>query len=84
MLKHIVPKFRPDLFVRFRAIAEKTGPREAETDCSCLLEWNNDFFFCQHIMPIKKMMLPNIRHLTAQLQPVTVSSLSVCCEKSSD
>ena len=34
ILKPVVPKFRPDLSVRLRDIAEKTGPREAETDSS--------------------------------------------------
>ena len=32
MLEPIVPKFRSDLSVPLRYIAEKTGPREAETD----------------------------------------------------
>ena len=32
MLKPLVPKFRPDLSSRLKDIAEKTGPRDAETD----------------------------------------------------
>ena len=34
MLKSLVPKFRPDLSARLKDIAEKTGPRGAETDSS--------------------------------------------------
>ena len=38
MLKPIVSTFRPDLWARLKDIAEKTGPREAETDSRLL--WN--------------------------------------------
>ena len=40
MLKPLVAKFHSDLPIRLRDIAEKTGPREAETDsksCQCIL-----------------------------------------------
>ena len=32
ILKHLVPNILPALFAHFRDIAEKTGPREPETD----------------------------------------------------
>ena len=35
MQEPLVPKFRPDLFVRLKDIAKKTGLRKAETDSSC-------------------------------------------------
>ena len=38
MLKPLVPKFRFDLFVCLRDIAEKTGPRKAQTDSSALTD----------------------------------------------
>ena len=34
MLKPLVPMYRYDLSVHLRDIAEKTGPRETETDSS--------------------------------------------------
>ena len=34
MLKPLVPRFRPDLSVRLRDIAKRTGPRKTETDSS--------------------------------------------------
>ena len=41
ILKTLVPKFCPDLFARFRDIAEKTDPREAETDTRWLLRYSH-------------------------------------------
>ena len=34
MLKPLVPNFHPDPLACLKEIAEKTGPREAKTDCT--------------------------------------------------
>ena len=49
MLKPHMPRFRSDPSVRLRDIAEKTGPREAETDSSRLEHFIKQctLLFCQ-------------------------------------
>ena len=39
MLKPLAPKFGADLSARLKDIAEKTGPREADTDSRILLQY---------------------------------------------